>query len=254
MCNKMKKYFVLIIVLFLAGCGRKGPLKPPEALVPAPVADLRVAQQGEQFQVSWSRPSGEEGGGALRDLARFQLFRREVLPRGEDCEECPDAYRLLTTIDLDYLRGVMVSGARYFLYDDDLVEGTTYRYKVLSFKKDGTESRASNRADAKRVVPPLPPAVTAASSLNGIVLTWKGGTSPPGESITGYNIYRKTGAEKVFLTPLNGVPVQGETFTDTHLEWGKQYDYAIRTVARSPGETVESGLSNEVRGALAEPE
>ena len=250
----MKKLLFLILVLSLAGCGRKGPLKPPEALVPAPVADLQVGQQGEQFLVSWSRPSEEEGGGALRDLARFQLFRREVLPPGEDCEECPNAYRLLKTVDLDYLQGVIVSGARYYLYDADLLEGTVYRYKVLSLKRDGTGSRASNLSGAKRVAPPLPPVVTAASSLNSVVLTWKGGAPPPGGSIVGYNVYRKEGGAKVFLKPLNGTPVKEATFTDTHLEWGKQYDYTVRTVARVAGETAESGLSDQVRGALAEPE
>jgi predicted small lipoprotein YifL/fibronectin type 3 domain-containing protein len=250
----MKKLLVLIIVLILAGCGRKGPMKPPEAMVPAPVADLRVGQQGEQFLVSWSRPSGEEGGGALRDLAMFQLFRRVVLPPGEDCEECPDAYRLVKIVDLEYPQGVVISGARYFLYDAEPALGTAYRYKVVSLKKDGTESRASNRAGAKRVAPPLPPSVAAASSLNSVVLTWKGGTPSPGGSVEGYNIYRKTGDGQVYLTPLTGAPVKGETFTDTHLEWGKQYVYAVRTVARVAGETVESDLSNEVRGALAEPD
>jgi len=250
----MKRFLFFIVVMFLAGCGRKGPLKPPEALVPAPVADLRVVQQGGQFLVSWSRPSGEEGGGALRDLARFLLFRREILPPGEDCEECADAYRLLRSIDLEYPRGVTVSGGRYFLHDADLTEGTTYRYKVLSLKQDGTASRASNRADAKNVVPPQPPAVTAASSLSGVVLTWKGVAPPPEGRIEGYNVYRKEEGDKLSLLPLNGTPVTEATFTDTHLEWGKQYDYAVRTVARIAGGTVESGLSNQVRGALAEPE
>jgi predicted small lipoprotein YifL len=250
----MKKLFILVFVLIIVGCGRKGPLKPPEAMVPAPVADLRVEQQGDRFLVSWSRPSTEEGGGALRDLARFQLFRREVLPSDQDCEECSDAYKLLKSVDLDFPRGVMVVGARLYFYDVDPVEGTSYRYKVLSLKRDGTISRDSNRAGAKRVAPPLPPAVTAASTLSSIVLAWKGATPPPDGRIEGYNIYRKEQGELVYLLPLNVAPVSGETYTDTRLEWGKQYDYAVRTVARVAGGTVESGLSNPVRAALAEPE
>jgi predicted small lipoprotein YifL/fibronectin type 3 domain-containing protein len=250
----MKKLLFLIVVFSLVGCGRKGPLKPPEALVPAPVADLRVHQQGDRFLVSWSRPAGEEGGGALRDLDRFQLFRREVLPPGQDCEECTDAYKLVKTVDLDFPRGVVAAGSRYYYYDLDPVDGTTYRYKVLSLKKDGTISRDSNRADAKKVAPPAPPALTAASSLGSVVLTWQGGMPPPDGRIEGYNIYRKEGGEKIYLLPLNGTPVKEETFADTHLEWGKQYDYAVRTVARVAGEAFESALSNQVRGALAEPE
>src|SRR5689334_16806638 len=102
----MKKFLFLIffLVLALAGCGRKGLLVPPEALVPGPVSDLRTAQKGERFQVAWSSPSHEEGGRALKDLAGFRLFKREVLPPDEDCEACPDAYRLLKEIDLEYLQ------------------------------------------------------------------------------------------------------------------------------------------------------
>ena len=83
------------LALVLAGCGKKGPLVPPEALVPAPVANLAVAQKGARFQVSWSAPGKQEGGATLRDLAGFLLFRRPLLPPAEDCDECPSAYRQL---------------------------------------------------------------------------------------------------------------------------------------------------------------
>jgi predicted small lipoprotein YifL len=249
----MKKTVLVILVLILAGCGRKGPLMAPEALAPAPIADLRVEQKGEQFQVSWSRPAGESGGRPLRDLARFQLFKREVPPPGEDCEECPTAYRLLKSIDLDYLQGVTISGTRYLSIDTDLAEGKTYRYKVFSLKKDGTASRTSNRAGRKKVAPPLPPVLKATSSLSGVVLEWSGGAPPANGLIAGYNIYRKQSDETLYLAPLTSAPVKEAVFEDKQLEWGKRYDYSVRTVAVVDGETVESTPSNEVRGALTEP-
>ena len=70
-------FFIFFFVHCLAGCGRKGPLVRPEALIPGPVSDLRTAQKGERFQVSWSPPSREEGGRVLKDLAGFRLFKRE---------------------------------------------------------------------------------------------------------------------------------------------------------------------------------
>jgi predicted small lipoprotein YifL len=250
----MKKTALVILLLIVAGCGRKGPLMAPEALAPAPIADLRVEQKGEQFQVSWSRPSAESGGRPLRDLARFQLFKREVLPPGEDCEECPTAYRLLMSADLDYLQGVAIVGSRYLFIDTDLAEGKTYRYKVFSLKKDGTTSRTSNRAGRKKVAPPLPPVLKAVSSLSGVVLEWSGGSSPANGLISGYNIYRKESGEKHYLAPLTVAPVKEAVFEDKQLEWGKRYDYLVRTVAVVNGETVESTPSNEVRAALTQPE
>ena len=250
----MKMSFLVILLLILAGCGRKGLLMAPEALAPAPIADLRVEQKGEQFLVSWSRPAAELGGRHLRDLARFQLFRREVLPPGEDCEECPAAYRLLKSVDLDYLQGVAIVGARYLSIDTDLAGGKTYRYKVFSQKRDGTTSRISNRASRKKVAPPLPPVLKAASSLDGVRLTWSGAAPPAGGRIEGYTVYRKESGETHYLTPLTGAPVKETVFEDKQLEWGKRYDYTVRTVAVVDGETVESNQSNEVMAGLTQPE
>ena len=246
--------FLLCISVTLAGCGKKGPLVPPEALLPASIADLRVEQKGEQFLVSWSRPLKQEGGGALKDLAGFRLFKREVLPPGEDCEECPTAYRLVISVDLEYPRGVAVLGNRYLFIDDDLAAGKAYRYKVLSVKKDGTASRTSNRAGRKKVGFPLPPVLKAASSLSGVVLEWVNVPPPANGRIEGYNVYRKQSGETTYRSPLNGTPVREATFEDKRLELGKRYDYAVRTVAAVEGETVESLPSNEVHGERAEPE
>lgn len=255
----MNKVLVILLViccliLLLAGCGKKGNLVPPEALVPAPVADLKVEQQGERFMVSWSRPGREEGGGALKDLAGFRLYRRELLPPGEDCEECPNAYRLVASVDLEYPQGVLVRGERFFFLDDEPAAGKGYRYKVVSYKRDGTLSRDSNRSGRKKVAPPRPPVVKALPSPSGVVLDWQAPQTPANGRIEGYNVYRKRGDEGVYLTPLNGAPLRETTFEDTRLERGVRYDYAVRTVVVVARETVESELSGEVSGELAEPE
>ena len=242
------------MTLFLAGCGKKGNLVPPEALRPAPIADLRVEQQGERLLVSWSRPAREEGGGALRDLAGFRLFRRELLPPGEDCEECPNAYRLVATVDLEYPQGVTIRDGRFIFTDDAPAAGKGYRYKVVSSKRDGTLSLDSNRAGKKKVSPPLPPAVKAVSSPSGIQLDWQAPAVSAGGRIEGYNVYRRRGTDGTYLTPLNGAPLRETTFEDTRLERGVRYRYGVRTVAVVEGETVESDLSTEVEGALSEPE
>lgn len=248
----MKRILCLIVLaLLLTACGRKGPLLPPEALVPAPIADLRVVQQGNLFQLSWSAPTKEEGGGPLRDLAGFRLLRREVLPPGEDCEECPTAYRLLKAVDLEYLQDVRRAGNRYFYADADLRQGTTYQYRAVSLQQDGTTSRTSNKVRRTAVTPPLPPVVQAASTSSGVRLEFV--VIPPEVgTLAGYNIYRQqagAGAEKVALTEK---PVTGNTFEDQRLTSGVPYQYQVRAVALVNGETVESALSNEVEGALTD--
>lgn len=245
---------IVCITLLLAGCGKKGALIPPEALAPAAVSDLKLAQKGEFFQLSWSRPAKEEGGGPLRDLAGFQILKREVLPPAEDCEECPTAYRLLKGVDLEYLQDVRRFGDLFILNDSDVSLGKSYQYKTVAVKKDGTPSRESNRARRTKVEPPLPPVLQAASTPTGINLEFVAIPSPEGSVIQGYNIYRWRAGEALPVNPINDKPVAGNTFEDLHLSRGTLYTYAVRTVASVAGESVESVPSNEVNGALTDPD
>ncbi|HEX9024105.1 MAG TPA: lipoprotein [Geobacteraceae bacterium] len=245
---------IISILLLLAGCGRKGKLIPPEALLPAPINDLLVAQKGESFQLSWSIPSREEGGRALKDLAGFQLYKREVLPAEEDCELCPNAYHLLRSIDLAYLQNVRRFGNRLYVNDADVLTNTTYQYKILSVRKDGTPSRSSNKARIRKVVPPPAPRLTARFSVTGVSLQWVAGSMPATVKVLGFNIYRRRGDAPPALLPINDTPMTGSEYEDMRLERGVSYAYSLRTVAEVEGEKVESALSNEVKGTLAAPE
>ncbi len=244
---------IAMMTLLLAGCGRKGPLTPPEAMVPAPIADLGVAQEGERLVVSWTQPGREEAGGPLKDLAGFLVYRREVLPPKEDCEECPTAYRLIRTVDLEYLEDVVRVGNSYTFVDTGLETGKTYQYKIVAFKADGSESKQSNLARRKKVVPPLPPVVLVTSTPTSVMLHWKPVAMAKDAALLGYRIYRKKAGAAATQT-LTVKPVQETTFEDLRLERGGAYDYTVRTVARVDGETVESDSSATVTGRLTEPE
>lgn len=244
----------LVIITLLAGCGKKGVLISPDAQLPAPINDLRGAQMGESFQLSWSPPTQEERGKALKDLAGFRLFKREVLSPDEDCESCPNTYRLLKSVDMEYLQDVRLSGGRLFFRDTDLITGTTCQYKVISFRKDGTSSRDSNKARLKKVIPPAPPRLTAHISATGVLLHWEGGAAPANGKLVGCNVYRWRADALPSLVPLNDSPVAVPDYEDLGLERGKSYIYALRMVAEVDGGMVESELSNEIKGTLVEPE
>ena len=247
----MKKILFLLMVFLLAACGKRGPLVPPEALVPAPIKDLRVEQKGDRFLVCWSGPGKQEWGGPLNGLAGFRVFRREVLPPDEDCEECPTAYRPVKTVDPDYLQDVRRSGSLFCFPDGDLTDGTTYQYKAVSFQKDGAASRDSNKARRKKTPPPAPPVLTAVSIPDSVALQWKPGTLPPGGALEGFSVYRKQVGEIMPQTPIAQVPADAARFADPHMEHGVTYLYGVRSVAKIDGEKVESDLSNEVEGKFS---
>jgi predicted small lipoprotein YifL len=249
-----KTLFLMGIFFLLAACGKKGPLIPPEAFVPAPVADLKTEQKGNGFLVCWSPPGREESGRPLRNLGGFRVFKREVLPPDEDCEECPTAYRLLRTVDPEYLQDVRRSGNRYCFTDSDLVLGKTYQYKVVSLEKDGAASRDSNKARRKYLPFPEAPKLRAESSPTGVLLEWTTPPQPKNGTLAGYNIYRRQTGEPTPLFAMNEKPVQGNRFEDLALEAGAHYLYVVRAVMKLDGEVVESGPSNEVAGTLGLPE
>lgn len=247
----MKKILFLLMVFLLAACGKRGPLVPPEALVPAPIKDIRVEQKGDRFLVCWSGPGKQEWGGPLNGLAGFRVFRREVLPPDEDCEECPTAYRRVKTVDPDYLQDVRRNGSLFCFLDGDLSNGTTYQYKAVSFQKDGAVSRDSTKARRKKTPAPAPPLLTAVSTQDGVTLQWKPGTVPPGGTQEGFSIYRKLVDEIMPLSPIAYVPADAARFADPRMEHGVKYLYGVRSVAMIDGERVESDLSNEVEGRFS---
>ncbi|AJE02221.1 LPS translocon maturation chaperone LptM [Geobacter pickeringii] len=243
---------VMVSVLLLGGCGRKGPLVAPEAFAPGAVDTLSVEQKEDRFFVSWSAPARDAGGRPLKDLAGFRLYRREVLPPGEDCEECPTAYRLVRVVDLDYLQDVKVYGNRYFFADAAVTNGTTYQYKVIAYRRDGSESAASNRARRRKVGAPSAPRLTASSTPTGVLLQWAPARTP-GADFVGYDLYRRRGDDFGTLVLLTPTPVKEERFEDQGVEHGAAYVYTVREVVGADGQLVEGAASNEARGSRTAP-
>jgi predicted small lipoprotein YifL len=247
----MKKLAITILFLLLAACGKKGPLIPPEAGAPAPVADLATCQKGERFFVSWSAPSHDEAGRTMTDLAGFRLYRREVLPTAEDCEECPNAYRLLATVDLDFVQGVFIHNNRYYYLDDTVTTGVTYQYRVVTFRRDGSSSAPSKPIRRRRLAVPLAPTLELKETPTSILLSWSAPPVESGAALAGFNLYRREKAAGYFPPePLATLPATAASYEDLSLERGVSYVYGLRLVTLHEGEQVESPLSPPRDGLL----
>jgi predicted small lipoprotein YifL len=256
----MKGYFALFLCfLLLAACGRKGTLVPPEGLVPAQVGSLQVMQRGETMQLAWPLTKKMESGGKLADLAGFRVMRHEVMSKGEECTECPDAWKLLWRVDLDYLQGVMRLGDRIYLCDFKIIPGKSYIYRVSAFNRDGSEGKPSV-AVRRKTAPPLPaPALKAVSSQSAVLLELSYSKLPAGTTAKGFSIYRAGKGESLPIDPLHIEPLKSSpdtasTYSDDRLEPGVTYKYTAGLIADVDGESVESLLSPPVTAALAEPD
>ncbi len=244
---------IMLLGITLAACGKKGSLVPPEALVPAPSADLTVWQQGEAFRVSWSAPAKEERGRPLRDLAGFRLYRHEVLPPGEECLACAESWVLVREVDLAYLRDVQRNGNRFSCLDRAVKSGTAYRYSVTAVSRTGGVGRPAYSGPHKKEPVPLPPTLQAIPSPTAVTLEFVAIPLPASERL-GFNVYRQRAGDPAPVVPLTPAPVPGPTYTDEHLERGAIYRYTVTAVVRIDGQEVESGPSNETEATLSPPE
>jgi hypothetical protein len=134
-------------------------------------------------------------------------------------------------------------------YTDLSVENEKrYVYTVRAVKrmvKTDVEGRDSLEVPVTPtdLIPPGAPAELVAVPLkNGMELNWRGNREP---DLLGYRVYRRKVGEAEFnkVTP---EPIPKETFLDTNVELGQDYEYTVTAVDRSPNRN-ESGFSEEVR-------
>jgi len=251
----MKKRFLLFLCLLLTvACGRKGGLIPPEGLVPAQVGALQVMQRGEAMQLAWPLPKKMESGGKLADLAGFRVMRHEVLPKGEECTECPDSWKLLRQVDLDYLQGAIRLGDRIYLSDSNVVPGKSYIYRVSAVNRDGAEGKPSVAVRRKTASTLPPPSLRAVSSQSAVLLELASPRLPVGATAKEFSIYRARKEAALPTDPLTRSPVDSTTYRDERLEPGVDYRYSAGVIVDVDGDVVESLLSSPVTAALAEPD
>jgi hypothetical protein len=234
---------ILLLLVLLAGCGKKGPVQPLKQRLPAAPEALSVQQVGDRFLVAWRPPVRNLDGSTLENLDQFRVYKMRY-DLANDCPECRDTSVLLQEVDLDYLRDVRRVGDRLYLWDTGLEPGFGYQYRIVPVNTKGREG-ASILLRAPFVQPPPAPADLAAESRDRLVrLRWQpAAETPPAGERLGYNLYRREANEPFPFSPVNRDILTVSTFEDFDVENGRTYVYAVRTVVRVLGKTVESTLS-----------
>jgi fibronectin type 3 domain-containing protein len=133
-------------------------------------------------------------------------------------------------------------------YTDLNVENEkNYIYSVRAVKrvvKTGVEGEGSPQVTVTPtdLIPPSSPIDLVAIPLkDGIELNWRENREP---DLLGYNVYRRQIGEEEFKK-LNSRPVEKETYLDTDVEFGQDYEYAVTAVDKSARRN-ESPFSEEV--------
>ncbi|MEO8605105.1 MAG: hypothetical protein ABI629_21235 [bacterium] len=135
-----------VLISLLPACGRKTPVRPPEAVAPATITGLTVANGVGGITLSWRRPTQSADGAMLFDLDEFVIER--ATPGGEF-----EFLANVPVVDRNKLR----QQKRFRYTDAGVTIGEAYRYRVRAITTDGFTSLPSNVAYLHRAIPTVTP-------------------------------------------------------------------------------------------------
>jgi len=216
---------LLLCVVALAGCGKKGDPLPPGTHVPAPVRDFRAVARGPEVRLTWRAPAGNEAGNEPADVAGYLLYREDVAARLASGCECRQ-WELFDTVDLEYPANAFVRG--------DRVE---YILPLAGFERRGlfafTVAAKSHFDVASTMAPeqvvnltPPPPRVRGLAADAGertVRLSWR-----PSAGATAYRVYRFAPGAPLPLAPITTLP--GPPWLDQTVRMGERYAYVVSAI------------------------
>ena len=220
-----KKSLILVfsVLLLLCYCGKKGNPVPKGLLSPMLIKDLRGEIRGGLASLSFTPPEGMEA---------FRVFRR--------CGTCGAEFEHLKDVFLSQRGVYTVSSGRIYFYDEGLLPGFVYAYKVVPVR-GRFEGPPSNTFSFLFEEPPAPPEELSARFEDGrIRLHWKGK-----EGVL-YNVYRLDRGYPI--SPLNVEPLIVPLFVDRDVARGRSYTYEVRGVRRG-----QIDVEGKGRRIVAEP-
>jgi hypothetical protein len=193
-----------------------------EALRPlAPPRNVRAVVSEDHIQVSWESPEQADKEVTSPKTAGYNIYRAD----GEN--------------PTSRLNSTPVKTAEF--PDKNLSFGRTYRYFVRAVLESTppVESEDSETAEviAKDVFPPAPPSgLTAIAGPGYIALSWEAGRE---SDLAGYSVWRRE-AEKGDFVLVAGLPATDSSFSDSKVEKGSKYEYAITALDSAGNESRKS--------------
>ncbi len=249
---KLALAFMIFALLTGFGCGKRKPPLPPIEKVSQRI-EISGIQRGSTVALSWTLPDKNASDKSLLNIKRADIYRlAEDLSAPTTVSEEDFAARstLIASVPLteaDFAKKV-------FVYKDALQfagQPARLRYAVRFVNEAGQKAAFSNflviEPTAKAAEQPV--LSDAGISQEAVSLKWNApqknvdGSQPV--NILGYNVYR---TENDSTKLLNDAPVTTDGFEDTFFEFGKEYQYFVRTVSLGTGgEPVESVDSNTIK-------
>ncbi len=220
-------------IVLLSGCGYKNAPVPPQSVVPRAIEDLRYTIDGNNVTLKWSYPIKTVKGGAVTDIAGFQLYRAGI-PVAEYCKTCPVPFGTPQALpggasyDGEQRRVASFTSA-------GMKPGYKYFFKVTSRTGWLAASPDSNVVAFVYSLPPNSPANLTGRADNGeINLSWQAVNAlSNGQPLLGPVQYQVLRDGKIIAGPFAQT-----NYTDRQVTNGSTYSYAVQAVMSYSDEPV----------------
>ncbi|MEK6776993.1 MAG: fibronectin type III domain-containing protein [bacterium] len=237
--------WLFILVAWLAGCGVKTPLIPPDMDLPKAVSGFEAFVRGEEVLFTWTAPDEKQ----RAEIAGYKAFFEDA--DNPDKLRCNcRMFRDLAWVDAGRADAEWIKDGRVELRLPVMEEhlGKTFHYVVVPVSRKGFAGPESHKITIHWIRPPLQPLATRTEPADrSVLISWD---APGDAKPVGYNIYRRTEAADFPLHPVNPTPVSGSPFLDKEVQNGVRYFYEVRAVASDSPPWIESQAGDE---AGAEP-
>lgn len=216
----------------------------PVLVEPSPPSDLQAQVQRRVVVLTWTRPTTNVDGTALKTLAAFRISRQQQVPQTA-------GLTVIATVKADRPENAVVTKNRYAFTDEGVVVGAKYAYQVESVNRRRVVGPPSPEATALVTIEiAAPSGLRAEAGERTIRLSWSAPTSradgSPVGVIRGYNIYRGTKPGQYDSRPVNREPVPITEFNDTDLVNDRTYFYIVKAVENRERPWQEGLQSGEV--------
>jgi uncharacterized protein len=233
---------ILGLILLTASCGKKMMPLPPDKVVPAPVRQFQLSQEGNSLVLSWLLPRVNLLGQPLTQVAGCRVYRCEVSGVAA-AGQCSMNFVRYADIDLAYPQQGEVHGEAMLFRDRDLVPDHRYYYRVAAYDQDGYPGGSSpTLSHVWGVLLRTPQDLKAAASDKMVQLSWPPVTrlqdGSPARDLVGYLIYRREG--RGAWIKLKPEPSAQSSYQDVAVLNEVTYTYKVQAVRRLGGELLAS--------------
>ena len=225
----MRVALLVVLVMFLAGCGYPGEPKPPALMRPAKVLDLAAVERGAKIVATFTMPEETTEGLPIEGLADVELRMGVMPPVWNQGEWESNSERIPVP-------PVVVAPKKIVIAE---IDASKYAGKsvVIEVRVHGPRGRDDGWSNMVRleVVPalPVPRNLQAVDAPNAVHLQWIA-------SAPEFRIFRRLSTETAWTPIGNSTQAQ---YDDLSFAYGRIWQYYVQAVRKVGDNWAESDVS-----------